>query len=52
MEKRLFIEISSRVQLTIKLVSVPSTEPIKLEIINVNVELKYLKVFIIVFYVF
>jgi hypothetical protein len=46
MEKRLFIEISKRVQLTMRLVSVPRIEPIRLEIINVKVEEKYLNVFI------
>jgi hypothetical protein len=46
MEKRLFIEISKRVQLTIRLVSVPKIEPIKLDKINVNVEEKYLNDFI------
>ena len=46
MEKRLFIEISNKVQLTIRLVSVPNIEPIRLDIINVKVEEKYLNVFI------
>jgi hypothetical protein len=46
MEKRLFIEISKRVQLTIRLVRVPKIEPTKLDNINVKVEEKYLNVFI------
>jgi len=46
MEKRLFIDISNNVQFTIKLVRVPKTDPIRLDIIRVNVELKYLNVFI------
>lgn len=42
----LFIEISNNVQLTIRLANMPSTEPTILDRIKVNVELKYLKVFI------
>jgi len=46
MENTLFIEISNKVQFTIMLVRVPSTDPTRLDIINENVELKYLNVFI------
>lgn len=52
MEKRLFIEISNKVQLTIRLVKVPKIDPTKLEIIKVKVEEKYLNVFIILIFFF